>query len=498
MVYPVDFEDNISALYFQLVRKKKDETFDDIRNTYQTLVDNAVTSHRTFHINILLSLLFQTRDIRNGKGEYTLFYNLLTVWDSHWSEIGDKLTKGLSLVLDSQRTNVVYDQQFDSPYGSWKDVKYILNHYKNFYKMNKYAFIKLVQVPGIINTLVQFVVRAKESNDMSLLVRWLPRESSNKFGWQSSIFACALFPSVKINTALRNYRDYCASGNKELCTTQVLQCSKNWKDIVFDTHVTVLTLARQKRAFLYKNKPHYDDDDDDSDRRECASSFNSYLISSAVLNATKFELDDSHRIEDIFHNTVILMDNSLSSSRDVVETAITIACASGLGKQILTFNKRLCLENCETLNDMVGLVRQTNFGENTNSYTTYELIAEECLRQDLSPTVVNSAVFVVISDITPDINNVVLHEMVSRLFQETGMKTSYCRPYSKPTVVFWNMCRSSMFPVSSSINNTTIITGYTNASLAEVMRYGFCELENTTQWSHIYDILVEERYSWFW
>lgn len=525
------FEDEIAGLFSQLVRKQKGASFASIESAYRSLLDNAIETRNTFHINVLISLLLQTRDIVNGKGEYALFYTLLTVLDPYWDVIGDKLIKGLSLVFDAQRTNVDYDQQFDAPYGSWKDVKYILNHYKQFYKIDKPRFIKFIEKPGIINTIIRFVRRAYESNDTSLLVRWLPRESSIKFGWQASIFAIELFPSVTVRASLTKYRKYCAEGNKLLHTTQVLQCSGNWKDIDFDKNVTRITLARQKSAFLCQNKKCHNDED----RLECRTNFiKHYLqrrhkvfaystslreIVEGIYDQTIIALADDDEAElmwrqtlastrGVFQDTIVLLDNSHHMNwgtrplYDAVWLALLMASDSVLGKQLLTFNaspRWQTLEECKTFADMVNVVRNTKYGAEINIYAAFEMIADACLRKDMPPESVGKLVLTIITCDNNFLHNVILQEKLARLFQETGMRSTHKRPYKTPAIVFWNMQGSAGFPsATTSTNNTIVMSGYNDDILSSVMTEGICSLRHVTPWSTLSTILLQERYTWFW
>ena len=531
-----DFNYGITKLYYQLVRKAKGSPFSRIVDAYRELVDNAIKTGNTFHMNVLISLLLQTRDIVSGKGEYALFYNLLTVLDSHWGVIGDKLTKGLSLVFDAPSTNVKYDQQFDAPYGSWKDVKYILNHYKQFYKMDKRKFIKFIEQPGIINTIIQFVRRAYDLDEASsLLVRWLPRESSNKFGWQASIFAAVLFPSINIRDSLITYRKYCATGNKLLHTTQVLQCSGNWKDIDFASDVTRITMVRQKPAFLCQNKRCLEDED----RVACRDNFIKYYLQLThndfnyslglreivgdIYECTNINLNNDDSVGEfmwqqtlasagnVFQDTVVLLDNShhmnLGSRPlyDAIWVALLMASKSVLGKQLLTFEaspRWRTLEDCNTLAAMVNAVHNTKYGAEINIYTAFEMIADACLHKDMLPDSVGKLVLTIIT--CDKINNNFLHndmlqERLTRLFQETGMRSTHKRPYKTPALVFWNMQQNNAeFPSATSTTNAVVMTGYNDDILSSVVKEGILSLKEITPWSTLSTILLQERYTWFW
>ena len=77
-----NFEHDLVQLYFQLVRIPKHslEKIKSVSKKYSILVSSAIQNSNEVQINYCMSLLFQTRDICGGKGEYSLFYNLLTAW----------------------------------------------------------------------------------------------------------------------------------------------------------------------------------------------------------------------------------------------------------------------------------------------------------------------------------------------------------------------------------------------------------------------------------
>ena len=127
-----DFEHDLVQLYFQLVRipKYSQEKMQAVTDIYTNLVNSSIKQHNERQINYCMSLLFQTRDICGGKGEYSLFYNMLTAWEPVWESCKHKIQSPLALCFNTTNTD------FDKPYGSWKDVKYIVSHWKNHYKVS--------------------------------------------------------------------------------------------------------------------------------------------------------------------------------------------------------------------------------------------------------------------------------------------------------------------------------------------------------------------------
>ena len=72
------------------------------------------------YMSIMFRLIGQTRDIIDGKGEYTLAYMQLSVWQKHFPELAKFAFK--CFVLSDELS----DTDSKHPYGSWKDVNQLL------------------------------------------------------------------------------------------------------------------------------------------------------------------------------------------------------------------------------------------------------------------------------------------------------------------------------------------------------------------------------------
>ena len=276
------FEEGITKLFYQLVRVNKKTgsgTLNVLNNLYTYLVNNAVNSLDESQINFLTALLFQTRDISGGKGEYALFYNLLPVWEPHFHVpmVNNKLTPLLVLLVDTDMAKDRYGVEHVHSYGSWKDFKYILETFKDNSSMTDRQAIERINeasIPKLLITLVKEKMKLKNNN--SLISRWLPREKS-KFGWQAKVLAPLITPRATTESSLRAYRKKLAELNKQLGTVQVNQCANTWANIDFNKDCTSITMSKQKKAFMCegtnsdaKNRP---------DRTLCSENYLNYLES---------------------------------------------------------------------------------------------------------------------------------------------------------------------------------------------------------------------------
>ena len=147
--------------------------------------------------NTLYKLIPHTRDIVNGKGEYTLTYMMIYVWWNYYPHLAEYALYNC-LVLDVNETPTLENKH---PYGSWKDVKYFCNYILKKSKNKKHPLIEYCL--QVCNTHISFDIRCLESTDnksnVSLLGKWFPRESSKKFGWLFKLLAVKRYNYIKFS-----------------------------------------------------------------------------------------------------------------------------------------------------------------------------------------------------------------------------------------------------------------------------------------------------------
>ena len=124
------------------------------------------------HLSILYRMIGHTRDIVDGKGEYTLSYMMIYTWNNFYP----------SLAQFALRCFVTLDKKDVHQYGSWKDLKYFCEYCKS-------------QGDNINSSLINFAITLMNEqinrdyasfvsnfDDISLAAKWVPREKSS-FGW---------------------------------------------------------------------------------------------------------------------------------------------------------------------------------------------------------------------------------------------------------------------------------------------------------------------------
>lgn len=552
-------EEGITNLFYQLVRvdkKSGQHKLAELSNFYNQLVSSAVNASDQSQINMLVSLLFQTRDISGGKGEYALFYELLLVWDQYMAndQVSKVLKPMLVLLLDKDVANTLYGLEQGHSYGSWKDFKYILEKFRTSRNLTTSEAVRHIYDSPIAAFLIEVALsvlsQASCGENNSLIARWLPREKS-KYGWQAKLLAEGFVKSrvcnYSVQASLREYRRTLSRLNKSLGTVQINQCAGTWANIDFDKECTSITMARQKKAFVcagsntsalesedrVKCKDNYIKYLDDcktgekkikSARTSPGNMVKTFWIESMWNSSNLLDTDvetynlmwkqqkDSNGTA--LKNCVPILDTSGSMTwencplYDAAAIALKIAEASTLGKRVMTFSTSpswISLEDTTTLQEMVRalVARSSEVGMCTNMQLAFQMICNACVSKDMTPEEVEDICLVVLSDMQANegsfsVGTATLEEVVSEMFYEAGLKTSHGRPYSPPTLVWWNMRTTNGAPCVTTSKNTVMMSGYDSTVLSTVTECGIDELKKLTAWENLKKLLSKERYSWAW
>jgi len=181
----------------------------------------------------LCVLLFQTRNIRGGKGERALAYDMLAALD--------KKQHALSLAL----------LPLFSHYGCWKDL---------FVLGQNLAFKETVLDLTVKQFAADNAAIKTEGGKISLLAKWAPREKSFN-GLLAKWLANRLFPnSAILSERMKMYRKMVSALNKHIDTVEVKMCDRHFADIE-PSHVPGRALQKYRKAFLneastFKNGHH--------------------------------------------------------------------------------------------------------------------------------------------------------------------------------------------------------------------------------------------------
>ena len=273
-----DWSENISEkiteFYFQLVRNGG-STLETKFKEILSEIKKDTTKYKN-ELILLYKMTAHTRDIIDGKGEMDLCWMQLY----NWWEFKPLLAYYL---IDK----IVYMKGYHQ-YGSWKDIKYLCDYIYKKTDNENHDFINYLL--KLTTFYLKKLIKEKDNNSLKLLVRWIPREKSKRFGW---IFKKLAYTYNKkyIDTATNEeqkkraekkccmeYRKLISNLNREIKTVQINMCNKTWNDIEIK-NITSKTMSKNKTAFLNMKRVNGQmvERNEDEDRRGCANNLKNYL-----------------------------------------------------------------------------------------------------------------------------------------------------------------------------------------------------------------------------
>ena len=487
------------------------------------------------YLSILYKMIGHTRDIIDGKGEYTLTYMMIHTWFNFFPQLS---TFALKCLVD------LGDKSLHQ-YGSWKDIKYFCEYCKSQGEAVNHPLIQYAI--SITNEKIRkdYTNLVSNSNDISLAAKWVPREKST-FGWLYEMLSTDYFRHFLYtanNDLTRHkallkckteYRKTLSSLNKYLDTVQIKQCAHQWANIDFN-NTTSITLAKQKKAFLNVKKDGDVRCPDNVDRVECAQHFNEHVQKAVrgdvemkgkrvcMADFTKQAIElihgGSQAEKDLLNsqwrdnssqnaclgNMIAMVDVSGSMEGVPINVAIAlgirIAEKSALGKRVITFSDKPNWVNLEPYSDFISqveVVKRAPWGMNTNFHAALDMILDAIIENKMTPEDVQDLTLVVLSDMQmdagDDCNKQVLYEIMKTKYEAAGIRV-HGRAYKPPHILFWNLRSTSGFPTLSNQSNASMVAGFSPALLNLFCEQGLDALQSCTPWGLLLRSLENERYT---
>ena len=498
-----------------------------------------------YYFILLYKLIGHTRDIIDGKGERSLTYMMIYVWYDFFPELAFYALSSLNEV-----TNNI------PPYGSWKDIKYFCNYYKNKTGKEEHALIK--ECIQIINKQL-YIDFYSENKDISisLLAKWIPREKSKKFGWLFPYLAYDFFnhylQTAKSlhsiinakNKCKTNYRKIISCLNEKIDTLERKLCGQKWSTIQFEK-VSSIALNKYRKSFLNEKK---DQKDLTEDRKKSEENFENFIINTknniskinvkqigmnvftksafSILNEVKknsiynekLELEKdllniqwkehSFQTNSTSFGTVIpIIDLSSSMVGEPMNAAIAlgirVAEKSTLGKRLIILSNSpnwINLENKSTFIECVEEIRkyEMEIEMNCNLNAVFDLILETII--DVKMSLENiyhlSIVFfsaMQVDTLSTSYRSSSIYEKITEKYKNTGLLL-YKIPLKVPTILFWNLSSSNSFPYLSLQPNISMVSGFNSSLLNILSKHGINVLGEKTPWDLLEELLANKRYS---
>jgi len=556
-----DVQESLLQIHFQLARCDESKQKVIIEKMQHILLQLQTTISIGRYQELMITaykMIGHTRDIINGKGEYTLGYALIMAWYPYFPELAKYALRSF---VQSEDNNIK-----EHPYGSWKDIKYFCQYVRNYGYPASYSLIYYAQ-SLMIEELKRIEATGIQTN---LIAKWVPREKSKKFGWLFDQLAQMYFenylktattPEKKKRAFLKakmHFRQLLAKWNRQLDTVQIKQCEQQWAQIDH-SKTTSITLQKQKHAFLNiteSGNPRSGKED----RKTCATNFQSFVEDAIrsereikgkrillthftkdamyLLERKKRERDQNNQTLDtefallnsqwrdnarqtpLLGSMIAMLDLSSSmiqnENSQPYYAAIALACRiaekSMLGKRILTFSNQPRWHNlnlCKNFTDMVETLQTVvEQGCSTNFYRALDLILEAIVQNKMTAEQTEGMTLVILSDMqinmassyqSPYESSLEVEELES-LYQMIEKKYAetgmrICdRPYKPPHILFWNLRSTNGFPCLSRQKNVSMMSGFSPSLLNIFYERGLEGLQSVTPWTLLHESLGHVRY----
>ena len=180
-----------------------------------------IVCNYSFTMEDLCVLLFQTRNIRGGKGERALAYEMLGILY--------KSEPGLCLKLLSLFPH----------YGCWRDL----------FKLGENVGFTGAVIDLTVEQLAKDRLAMTMKGKVSLLAKWAPREKSHGAPLAKLLAKRLFIEPVVLSEKLKAYRHTIAALNKHLATVEIAMCDHHFADIE-PGHVPGRALQKYRKAFL--------------------------------------------------------------------------------------------------------------------------------------------------------------------------------------------------------------------------------------------------------
>ena len=553
-----NLRENILQFYFQLTRTSNEITLQKLESRLiyllTTLTEQNHTSEKDIknaYLSYLYCLIGQTRDIIEGKGEYTLTYMMIYIWYYYYPELAFFALETLVQPIENEH-----------PYGSWKDMKYFYKYCRDKGCNDDHPLIqKIIEITNhqLRQDEQTFTNPYATNPNISFVSKWIPREKSKKWENLYTLLACNYFKETAKNSSSEKavlkckieYRKMISRLNKYLDTTQVKQCDRDWSQIDFNK-VTSITLSKNKKAFLNVKK-NGDTRREEDDRFICASNFTNFIgecmknnteikgkrigmndftkqalelineknrtVTETVTEPLQTQMDvlnmqwkNNSTQTGSLKKMIAMVDVSGSMEGEPLYAAIAlgirIAEKSMVGNRIMTFSANptwVNLESCETFLDKVETLKEAEWGLNTNFYKALDKILDAIIEIRLSPEEVKDMTLVILSDmqmnqaddsnmrITNEKQNWSLYTNIREKYEETGIRL-YGKPFQPPHLLFWNLRSTDGFPNVSNEANTSMVSGFSPSLLNSFCENGISSLHSLTPWSLFIKTMDNERY----
>lgn len=422
---------------------------------------------KAFHEDKLLAIkwLFFMRDAREGMGERRSFRIILNGLGHQHPTIAKEL---ISLVPE---------------YGRWDDLYSLMDG-----DLTEYV------VDFIYQQLQEDCGNYLNKKPISLLAKWLPKESTKKY---KKVYNISL---KKFGTTPKKYRRIVSDLRKYLDVVEVKMSDNEWNKVNYNTIPSKANLL-YKDAFLRHDKERRNEYLNDLKNGNNNAKINAkVLMPHEIVHRymDKYEWGDIDDFDESLEQlwkalpnyvnsegfSMFVRDGSYSMTTKIGNTNITCLdistalaiyfsehCKGEYKDNFITFSNRpkvIDLSNCSSLREKIEKCHAEDDCSNTDIYKVFKLILDTAVNNKYTQEQLPKNI-VVVSDM--EFDDATTTRDHKTLF-ETIQAEYLLHGYGLPRLVFWNVCsRTGTIPLKTNKNGVCLVSGF-NPTIMDMVLSG--------------------------
>jgi hypothetical protein len=422
---------------------------------------------KAFHEDKLLAIkwLFFMRDAREGMGERRSFRIILNGLGHQHPTIAKEL---ISLVPE---------------YGRWDDLYSLMDG-----DLTEYV------VDFIYQQLQEDCGNYLNKKPISLLAKWLPKESTKKY---KKVYNILL---KKFGMTPKKYRRIVSDLRKYLDVVEVKMSANEWNKVNYNTIPSKANLL-YKDAFLRHDKERRNEYLNDLKNGNNNAKINAkVLMPHEIVHRymDKYEWGDIDDFDESLEQlwkalpnyvnsegfSMFVRDGSYSMTTKIGNTNITCLdistalaiyfsehCKGEYKDNFITFSNRpkvIDLSNCSSLREKIEKCHAEDDCSNTNIYKVFKLILDTAVNNKYTQEQLPKNI-VVVSDM--EFDDATTTRDHKTLF-ETIQAEYLLHGYGLPRLVFWNVCsRTGTIPLKTNKNGVCLVSGF-NPTIMDMVLSG--------------------------
>ena len=438
----------ITNLYFILHRNQEESVRLLIREIFNHL-KNA--NRNKFYESLLRRIVMHTRNIKNGKGERTVFYVCVFEWFSYNKEQAIDIIDYLvykSTYIETSNVEYTKEERDEintrtsefkhAPYGSWRDIRaiaeYVYRTENADHPLIQYCI--LLMNHQLTNDYYHFRI---DSGNISNVVKWIPRERS-KWKWMFD----ALVEKWS-DSPFRENKNKCCMKYRKMCSALNAHLSSGGKS----------EASSGKIGWAYYPGKYLSDSTSDLEWQKSI---------------------EKHRlIFGSFANVLPMIDARLEG-RDMntaIGLSLAIAELSSFGKRILCMGHNPAWISIPAEYGLTQSAKHLSSCISESPLCRIEqsigLLIQSFVDSGMTSADIEQVCLVVFSSM--DFGEVMLHNKIQSMFLINSMQI--------PHIIYWGIS-TNVLPCSFDTPRTTLVSGESSSEFQMICNMDFAERRNST------------------